>query len=301
MKNVVISVKNLKKYFGKTKAVDDISFEVRKGEIFGYLGPNGAGKTTTINCMLDFIRPRPGSKIEILGMNYLTNNNKIKQRVTYLSGDVAAYEKMRSLEFFSYILDLNHCPSKQHKDRYMPYVKIFNFESNLGRKIKTLSRGNKQKVAVIAALMLEPEILIMDEPTSGLDPLMQEEFYKILMKMKEKGKTVFMSSHFLPEIEKVCDRAAIIKEGKIVSIEDIDELGKKGLVNVQVFTKEEIKETDFNKIKEVVKIRKSDGHTNITVKGSPDKIIKGLAGYTVESIEIKHADLEQVFMEFYND
>ena len=121
------------------------------------------------------------------------------------------------------------------------------------------------------------------------------------MRMKEKGKTVFMSSHFLPEIEKVCDRAAIIKEGKIVSIEDIEELGKKGLIDIKVSTEEEIKEQDFSKIKEVVKIEKLDGHTNITVKGSPDKIIKGLAGYTIDSIEIKHADLEQVFMEFYND
>jgi ABC-2 type transport system ATP-binding protein len=250
--------------------------------------------------MLDFIRPRIGSEIEILGMTFLNHPNRIKQRITYLSGDVAAYEKMKATEYFSYILDLNHVPGKKHKERYMPYVETFNFKENLRRKIKTLSRGNKQKVAVIAALMLEPELLIMDEPTSGLDPLMQEEFYKVLRKMKKDGKTVFMSSHFLPEIEKVCDRAAIIKEGKIVSIEDIDELGKKGLVNIEVTTKPDLKEVDFKKIKEVVKVKKIDGTSRITVKGSPDKIIKALAKYSVEAIEIKHADLEQIFMEFYN-
>lgn len=296
----VIEVKKLKKYFRKVKAVDGISFEVKKGEIFGYLGPNGAGKTTTINCMLDFIRPKSG-EIKILQKNHKHKSNDIKRNVAYLSGELELYGKMKTREFFSYILNLNNVLSKDHEKRYATYAKRFNFEHNLDRKIKKLSRGNKQKVAVIAAFMLNPEILIMDEPTSGLDPLMQEEFYKVIREMKKKGKTIFMSSHFLTEVEKVCDRAAIIKEGKLVAIENIDELGKKGLVNIGVSTEEEVNESELKKIKEVAEIRRTDGDSKIVVKGSPDKVIKELAKYTIKSIEIKHADLEQIFLEFYDE
>jgi len=300
MEKSVIKVTNLRKHFGKTKAVDGISFEVKKGEIFGFLGPNGAGKTTTINCLLDFIRPNSG-EIEIFDKDIKKNLIEIKTSVSYLSGEVALYDKMKAAEYFGYILSLNKKPQKEHQKIYKPFVKLFNFEKNLNRKIKTLSRGNRQKVAVISALMLESDLLIMDEPTSGLDPLMQEEFYNILRKMKQKGKTIFMSSHFLPEIEKICDRAAIIKEGKIVAIEDIDELGKKGMLNVEFSVKEKLNLADFKNIKEISQIKQIDGTYQATVRGSCDKLIKALSKYTVETIEIKHADLEKVFMEFYND
>lgn len=298
MASPVIQIRNLKKYFGKVRAIDGISFEVGKGEIFGFLGPNGAGKTTTIRCMLDFIRSTSGT-ISILGQDHRKASVALKRRIGYSSGEVELYGDMKVYEYLNYILEIRGEKVGKLSVKYVPYIKKFGLESSLKRRIKTLSRGNRQKVAVVSAIMTEPDILILDEPTSGLDPLMQEEFYKVMNEMKRKGKTVFMSSHILPEVEKVCNRAAIIKEGKIIAIEDISEIHKKGILYILVETKEKIQEEVFKRIEAVSGVERKDSETKITVKGEPDKVIKELAKYTVKRIEIKHADLEEIFMEFY--
>jgi ABC-2 type transport system ATP-binding protein len=299
MAKAVIRIKDLKKYFGKVKAVDGISLDVKKGEVFGFLGPNGAGKTTTIRCILDFIHPTGGS-IKILGQDHHVSSVMLKKHLGYLSGESELYGNMKVREYLNYILSLHGEKVDKLSVKYITYVHQFNLQDSLKRKIKTLSRGNKQKVSLIAALMTEPDILIMDEPTSGLDPLMQEEFYKILNDMRKKGKTIFMSSHILSEVEKICDRAAIIKEGKIIAIEDIQDLHKKGLLNILVETKEKIQKEIFERIDSVSEILTAGKETKIVVKGSPDKVIKELAKYSVKRIEIKHADLEEIFIEFYS-
>lgn len=293
----VIEIKNLKKYFsargglgGKVKAVDDISFEVKKGEIFGFLGPNGAGKTTTIRCMMDFIRPTEGS-ISILGLDSRKDSVELKGKIGYLSGDTRLYDKWTGAEHIKFVECLRG-KSKNLKD----LLKKLNFDPKL--KFKHLSSGNRRKLGLILALMNDPEILIMDEPTLGLDPLLQNEIYEILEEMRGKGTTIFMSSHNLPEVEKVCDRAGIIKEGKLVGIETIEELGEKRLRRIEVRFADKFNKSDF----------KSDGVENVeeiadglllTVRGDINPVIQKIAQHKLHDLEISHATLEDVFLEFY--
>lgn len=286
----VIEVKNLKKYFGKTKAVDDISFEVRKGEIFGFLGPNGAGKTTTIRCMIDFIRPTAG-QLSILGLDAQKDSVYLKRKIGYLSGEARLYEKWKGKEHIEFIEKI------RGKSKIVNnLIKKLDFDPKI--TAKHLSSGNKQKLALILALMHQPEVLIMDEPTLGLDPLLQNTIYDILEKFKEKGTTIFMSSHNLPEVEKVCDRAGIIKEGKMVGIETIEELGEKRLRRIEVRFKDEYNKSDFD-FDGVEKINEIPDGLILTVRGDINPIVKKIAEYNLRDLEISHATLEDVFLEFY--
>jgi ABC-2 type transport system ATP-binding protein len=219
----------------------------------------------------------------------------------YLAGEVELYGDMKVAEYLNYILEIRGVKVGKISVKYAPYIKRFDLEGSLKRKIKNLSKGNRQKVALIAAIMTETDILILDEPTSGLDPLMQEEFYKILVEMKKKGVTVFMCSHVLSEVEKICDKAAIIKEGKIVAIEDMATLHKKGILYILTETKEKLQKDVFEKIPAVIKVEHAGEEMKIVIKGEPDKVIKELSKYTVQRIEIRHADLEEIFLEFYDE
>ncbi len=205
----VIRVENLRKYFGKVRAVDGISFAVKKGEIFGFLGPNGAGKTTTIRLMMGFLRPDAG-KIRI----------PRKESIGYLPGDVRLYANWTGQEHIGFVEGLRgRCPYvKQLREKFV-------FDER--QKVKNLSLGNRQKLGLILALMHEPEVLILDEPTLGLDPLLQNTIHEILEEQAAKGGAVFMSSHNLYEVERVCNRVGIIREGKIVAAETIPEERKK--------------------------------------------------------------------------
>lgn len=299
----VIEVKNLKKYFYSgirrtpIKAVDGISFGVKKGEIFGFLGPNGAGKTTTIRCMMDFIRPTSGS-ISVLGKDAQKDSVDIKSKIGYLSGDVKLYDKWTGKEHIQFVEKVRG-ESKIANE----LIKKLNFDPS--KKTKSLSSGNYQKLGLILALMHEPEVLIMDEPTIGLDPLLQNTIYEILEEFRNKGATIFMSSHNLPEVEKVCDRAGIIKEGKLVGIETIEALGEKRLRRVEVrFSssagfKDKFNKSDF-KFDGVENIEEITNGLILTVRGDIDPIVKKLAQYKLHDLEISHATLEDVFLEFYN-
>lgn len=215
----VIEVKNFTKYFGKTKAVNDISFSVQKGEIFGFLGPNGAGKTTTIRSMMDFIRPT-GGHIAILGLDAQKNSVELKRKVGYLSGELRLYKKWTGQDHIDFVKNLHggEVIAKEISER-------FDFDPSL--KVKSLSSGNRQKLGIVMAFMTQPELLIMDEPTNALDPLLQNEMYELIEEVTQNGTTVFMSSHNLAEVDRVCSRVAIIKEGKIVATESIKNLKKK--------------------------------------------------------------------------
>jgi len=286
----VISVKNLKKYFGKTKAVDGISFDAKAGEIFGFLGPNGAGKTTTIRCMMDFIRPTSGS-VSILGMDSYKDSVKVKEKVGYLSGDVKLYDKWTGKDHISFV------ESIRGKSKIVgELIKKLNYDPS--RKVKHLSSGNNQKLGLILALMHEPEVLIMDEPTVGLDPLLQNTIYEILENLRDKGSTIFMSSHNLPEVERVCDRAGIIKEGKLVAIETIENLGEKRLRRIEVRFDDKFKKQDF-KFDGVEEIEEVPDGLILTVRGDINPVIQKIAQHKLHDLEISHATLEDVFLEFY--
>ena len=286
----VIEIKNLKKYFGKIKAVDDISFDVEKGEIFGFLGPNGAGKTTTIRCMMDFLRPN-GGEIRILGKDARQGSVYLKSKIGYLSGTVELYDKWTGNAHVNFIKKLN-----RGKDRAEELFKIFNFDPSM--KAKKLSSGNIQKLGLIMALVCEPEILILDEPTTGLDPILQNEVYKLLDELTKNGTTVFMSSHNLAEVEKVCTRVGVIKQGKMVAIESILSLKAKKIYTVTVNFAEQYSKDDF--ILDGIGIQNEfAGTLTLLVKGDIDPLIKKLSTYKIKDLELEHASLEDIFLEYY--
>ncbi len=290
--NNVIEVKNLKKNFGKVKAVDDISFDVKKGEIFGFLGPNGAGKTTAIRCIMDFIKAASGT-IKILDKDSHKDSVWLKKKIGYLSGDVQLYDKWTGKEHIDLVEGIKGKSLNVDK-----LISSLNFDPI--RKFKNLSSGNKQKLGLILALMHQPEVLVMDEPTLGLDPLLQNKIYEILESYKESGTTIFFSSHNLPEVERVCDRVGIIRNGKLVGIETIKELGKKRLrkIIVRFYDKVSPKDFDFNGVEDIKEI--SDGLI-LTVRGEVGAVVKKLGEYKIHDIEISHASLEDAFLEFYKE
>jgi ABC-2 type transport system ATP-binding protein len=286
----VIQINNLKKHFGPTKAVDGVTFDVKKGESFGFLGPNGAGKTTTIRCMMDFIRPSSG-QITMLGLDARKDSVKLKQKIGYLSGNVKLYSKWTGSEHIKFVQDIRG-KSKNVND----LIQKLNFDPNV--KFGGLSSGNKQKLGLILALMNKPELLVMDEPTVGLDPLLQNTIYQIINELKASGTTVLISSHNLPEVEKICDRAGIIKLGKMVAVEDINELGQKRLHKIEVRFASKVNKSDFN-AKDIEDIQEIKDGLIFTVGKNIDEVIKNISKHRITDIEVTHATLEDVFMKFY--
>lgn len=286
----VIQVNNLKKYFGATKAVDDISFSVDAGEIYGFLGPNGAGKTTTIRCMMDLLRPDEGS-IKILGLDARTDSEKLKTDIGFLSGEVHLYDNWSGQEHIALVKKM-----RDFKNQESELIKKLNFDPR--KKVKKLSSGNKQKLGLILALMHQPKILMLDEPTLGLDPLLQIVIYEILKGEAEKGHTIFMSSHNLAEVERICDRVCIIKEGKIAAIESIREIKKKRIYTAYVYFDDVIPKEEI--IAAGIEITKEfeDGLV-LNITGDPDPLINILRQHKLKDLEIVHASLEEVFVEFY--
>jgi len=283
----VIETKNLTKYYGKIKGVENLSFSVRKGEIFGFLGPNGAGKTTTIRTLLGYLHPTKGEAY-IFGKNIDGNIVEIKREVGYIPGDLSIYGHMTGREFLNYFASLRNTKMVLLDE----LLKVF--EVPLERKIKGYSKGMKQKLGIIQAFMDDPEIVIMDEPTSGLDPLLQQKFYDFLHEQKKKGKTVFFSSHVLSEVDKICDRIGIIRNGKIVALEDVETLkGKMGkMIRVKIKEKPETFKGPKN-----MKIK--DGWIEFVTNDDVDHWIKLLSKYTIVDLEIAEFSLEDIFIHYY--
>jgi ABC-2 type transport system ATP-binding protein len=286
----IIEVNNLKKYFGKTKAVDGLRFDVHSGEVFGFLGPNGAGKTTAIRCMLDFIKPTAGT-VKIFGKDAHLESTEIKNEVGYLSGNVQLYRKWTGYEHIHYIESLRGKSNKVGE-----LIKRLDF--NPKKKFGTLSSGNKQKLGLILALMHEPKLLIMDEPTVGLDPLLQNEIYEIIDELKASGSTVLISSHNLPEVERICDRVGIIKNGKIVELSDIDKLSGKRMSNIKVIFADKYKKSEFE-FNGVEKVEDLGNGLLITVQGDISSVLAKIIKKKIIDIEITKASLEDIFLKFY--
>ncbi len=222
-----ISTIGLTKFYGQHRGVLDVNLDIREGEVFGLLGPNGAGKTTCIRVFLDFIRATSGTAT-VLGLNSRTDSLKIRQKVGYLPGEFVTYEKLTAHELLEYFANL--------RDHTLERAKTLadRFNLDLSRKIGELSRGNRQKVGLIQAFMSDPELLILDEPTTGLDPLLQQEFHEVVLEEAKAGKTLFISSHVLSEVEIICDRVGIIREGSLVAVEEISALRERALTRVEI-------------------------------------------------------------------
>lgn len=289
MKNI-LEIKNLTKYYGKTLAVKDLSLELKTGEIFGFIGPNGAGKSTTIRSIMNLVNKTKG-EVYFLGETLTKDNLKLKEQIGYLPSEVVLYEDLTIKEMLDYHESFY---KKDLNKRRKELVKKLKLEES--KKIEDLSLGNQKKLGIVIALMHEPKLLILDEPTSGLDPIMQQVFYELLQEEKEKGTTIFYSTHILSEISKICDRVGIIKEGKLLKVETIKELQNKNLNIVTIKS---------NEIDEIIKILKLDVEKidEITIKFkntlSSDKLIKLLSNYKIENLLIEEPTLEDIFLHYY--
>ncbi len=284
----IIEVRNLKKRYKDVIAVNNVSFNVKKGEIFGFLGPNGAGKTTTIRTILGYLKPNNGEAF-IFGKNVKTNIVEIRRNVGYIPGELALYGHLTGKQFLDYFSSL------RNTDLPLLDTLLQIFELPLNKKIKTYSKGMKQKMAIIQAFMDDPDVVIMDEPTLGLDPLLQQKFYKFLKEEKKKGRTMFFSSHILSEVDKICDRVGIIRDGDLVALESIENLKKKRGKKIKVKLRGEPKELTSMKNAKVV-----DGWIEFVTEDNIDSLIKKIAKYTVLDIEIQEFSLEDIFMHYYS-
>ena len=288
-----ISTTDLTKFYGKHRGILDVSLDINEGEVFGLLGPNGAGKTTCIRIFLDFIRPNSGSAT-VLGMDSRSDSVEIRRNVGYLPGDFITYEKLTAEELLQYFANLRGGHLRKAK------VLAERFDLDLSRKIGELSRGNRQKVGLIQAFMSDPKLLILDEPTTGLDPLLQQEFHTLVLEEAEAGKTLFVSSHVLSEVEVICDRVGIIREGSIVAVEEVATLRKRTVTKIEIEFGQAISKAEFEGVDGVSEVTIKDHHLSCNVTGSVDSLIKLAARHTVVNIQSGHPALEEVFLTYYS-
>ncbi len=293
LKVMVIQTEKLTKHYGSSRGIEDINLSVKKGEVFGFLGPNGSGKTTTIRILLDFIRASSG-RARLFGMDVHADSIRIKSRIGYLPGEYGMYEKMRAVEYLQFLGSLRNDKEPPLRDKLIERLGL-----DTSRRIKSLSHGTKQKLALVQAFMHDPELLILDEPTSGLDPLIQQQFYELLLEMKNRGKSVFFSSHILSEVERVCDRVAILREGKLVGLHEISELKKFRLKRIEVTFKQDLDESIF-RLEGVRKIEKNAQTVRLWVNANINYILRILSEYPIDNISCQDARLEDIFLEYYS-
>ncbi len=289
-----IVIKNLSKRYGASSiyALKNLSLSVKAGEVYGFLGPNGAGKSTTIRLLMNYIQPS-GGEATILGKDAVKDSVEIKNYVGYLSGDFAIYPKMTGRQYLDYLSELQK-PVKGYRQELS---KILNAE--LDKKLGDLSRGNRQKIGLVQALMHQPQILILDEPTSGLDPLMQEAFYKLINDAKGRGASIFMSSHIMSEVQKICDRVGIIRSGKLVGEEDMSKLAKKAAQTFDITFAGKAPTAEMRKIPGVKVEHKDHEKVTLHINGKLSPLFAVLAKYDVVNIDARNLDLEDYFLKFY--
>lgn len=290
--NNVIEIKNLTKSYGKHRGIDNVSFSVEKGEIFGFIGPNGAGKSTTIRTLLALIHPTEGSAT-IFGKDCIKEAPSIAQDIGYLPSETFFYEGMTVKELLDYTAKLyqKDC-SKRIKD-LSERLKL-----DMSRRIRDLSFGNKKKVGIVAGLLHSPALIILDEPTSGLDPLMQETFFEILEEENEKGATILFSSHILSEVQKMCDRIAILKDGKVISLQSIHELRSSTYKKVQLTSPNPISEQDFF-LEGMTQFEQQDEEIRFMYKGDVSRLMDSFQHLQIIDILIEEPSLEEIFMHYY--
>ncbi len=293
--DAVIRADALTKSYGKSRGVIDLTFEVVPGEVFGYLGPNGAGKTTTIRTMLDFIRPTQG-RISVFGLDPQRDGPEVRRRIGYLPGEFGLYERLTGEEYLRTFASLRGRVPWSQVGSMADRLKL-----ELGVKIKSLSHGNKRKLGLIQAFMHEPELLVMDEPTQGLDPLMQQEFYALIDEARERGATTFISSHVMPEVERVCDRVAIIREGRLITVADIGDLKSAALRRVEFHFDRPVPASAFVSLASVVTAEASGDEIRLSVRGPLDEVVKEAARHTVVNVETHEPSLEDVFLDVYRN
>lgn len=287
-----IEIINLTKYYGKSRGIIDVSFNVEEGEIFGFIGPNGAGKSTTIRTLLALIYPTSGSA-QIFGKDCIKESHEIAKNIGYLPSEVFYYENMKVIDLLKYSASFYR---KDCTKRIKELSEVLDLD--LSKKIDDLSLGNKKKVGIVQGLLHEPKLVILDEPTSGLDPLMQQKFFDLLKQENKKGTTVLFSSHILSEVQKLCSRVAIIKEGRIIKLEKMSALTEDNYKKIKLQVKDAT-EKEFFDISGVSNLDQKDNDISFLYKGNPNDIIKKISQVSVNNILIEEPSLEEIFMHYY--
>ncbi|HZG59508.1 MAG TPA: ABC transporter ATP-binding protein [Anoxybacillus sp.] len=287
----IVDIKNLTKTYNKNRGIINLTFSIEEGEIFGFIGPNGAGKSTTIRTLLNFIYPTSGSAT-IFGKDIIKDSKEIRQNVGYLPSEVHYYDDMKVIDLLKYSAGFY----KKFNPKRMKEL-AERLDLDLHRKIEDLSFGNRKKVGIVQALLHEPKLLILDEPTSGLDPLMQNTFFELLTEEREKGTTIIFSSHILSEVQKMCDRVAIIKEGKLVKVETIENLTKNNLKYITV-TFERAAQMDFE-LEGIVKKEVNGNEMTLLYSGDIKALLTRLNALSIKDLLIEEPTLEEVFMHYY--
>lgn len=290
--SAIIEIKNLSKFYGRQRGIEDVSFSVDEGEIFGFIGPNGAGKSTTIRTLLALFEPTGGSAA-IFGKDCTKAAAEIAKDVGYLPSEVAYYDNMKVKELLSYTAALykkdctaviNTLCQRLHLDQK--------------RKIADLSFGNKKKVGIVCALLHSPKLIILDEPTAGLDPLVQQTFFEILKEENTRGATIFFSSHILSEVQRFCQRVAILKDGRLISVGDIKELTENGYKKVSVIAKNVVP-ADYFKADNITQLMQDGVSASFMYKGDVDVLFKTIAKLGIIDAFVEEPSLEEIFLHYY--
>lgn len=289
----VIETEHLTKRYGSARGIEDVSIAVNRGEVYGFLGPNGAGKTTTIRTVLDLLHPTGGRAL-MFGLDSHRDSREIHARLGNLPGDFSCDTRLTGREFLEFCADARGISGLGSAS-----VLAQRFEADLDRRISELSRGNRQKIGLIQALFHDPELLMLDEPTTGFDPLMQEEFLTLLTEYRGRGGTVFLSSHDLHEVERVCDRVAIIREGRLAAVERVADLRARAFHHVVLVFESPVDAAEFGLIQGVSELDAEERRISFKASGALDPVVKAAARHTVVDMELTEPTLEEIFLTFY--
>jgi ABC-2 type transport system ATP-binding protein len=292
--NAVIETKNLTKYYGKSRGIIDVNLSVQEGEIFGFIGPNGAGKSTTIRTLLSLIYKTSG-EAKIFGLDSENSKVEILKDVGYLPSEVFYYDNMRAIDLFKYSASFYKKDCTKKMEELSSLLQV-----NLKQKIEDMSLGNKKKVGIIQGLLHSPRLIILDEPTSGLDPLMQKTFFDLIREENRRGATVLFSSHILSEVQRICDRVAIIKEGKIAAVQKIGEMKENAYKNVSFTVKNGAVPKNFS-IEGAQHMEITDTGASFIYRGNVNLLLSEIAKYPLANVDIMEPPLEEIFMHYYAD
>jgi ABC-2 type transport system ATP-binding protein len=296
MSTPIIKTHDLTVYYGKYRGVKNVNLTVEKGEAFGFLGPNGAGKTTTQRVLLDVIRPTTGSAT-IFGLDCHTQGVELRRRVGYLPGELALYKDMRAEQFFRMYEYLRGDNGANGANGYWREL-AGRLDLDVSRKISNFSRGNKQKVGIVAAFMNKPDLLILDEPTSGLDPLVQQTVMEMVREVKADGRTVFFSSHILPEVQAVCDRVGIIREGELVATQRVEELIASRINRISLLF-DELPADDIFALEGVTEVSRTAQSVTLEIRENLPAVLAAAAENGIRDIETHNMSLEEIFLDYY--
>lgn len=293
MNKPAIRTDGLTKYYGEVHAVEDLVLEVRAGEVFGFLGPNGAGKTTTIRALLNYLRPTRG-RAEVLGLDAAHDSVEIRRRIGYMPAEYEMYDRLTGAEMLRYYANLRGGVDEDYVAGLADRL-----NADLGKKMRDYSTGNKQKVGLIQAFMNRPQLLILDEPSSGLDPLMQHELQAMIDEVRSEGRTVFLSSHTLSEVERVADRVGILREGRLVEVESVQSLRSKAIRRIDLEFRHPVDAEVFASMPRVRSASATGNLVSVSFDGEIADLLRVALEQDVINLNSRETDLEEIFLAYY--